>query len=174
MIVGGQGGGNTITGLRFEERVDLATVLMNIPSYSVSGNLVYFNGQVVANIYKKHKLYNDFLFPKGVDYRNIISKQLLPDQSIYVHRTNTLYVIEMKFQKTSGSVDEKLQTCDFKKKQYIKLLSPLNINVEYFYVLNDWFRKKEYKDTLDYIESVGCKYFYNEIPLDYIGLALSK
>ena len=31
----------------------------------------------------------------------------------------------------AGSVDEKLQTCDFKKKQYQKLLSQLNMEVQY-------------------------------------------
>lgn len=34
-------------------------------------------------------------------------------------------MIEYKFQKDAGSVDEKLQTCDLKKKQYKKLLSNL-------------------------------------------------
>lgn len=75
-----------------------------------------------------------------------------------------------KYQARSGSVDEKLQTCDFKKKQYTKLFKPLNIKVEYYYVLNDWFRKPEYEDVFEYIESVGCKYFIEELPLDEIGL----
>jgi hypothetical protein len=41
----------------------------------------------------------------------------------------------------AGSVDEKLQTCDFKRKQYLKLVQPLGIKVEYVYVLNDWFKQ---------------------------------
>jgi hypothetical protein len=82
----------------------------------------------------------------------------------------TIYIIEKKFQAGSGSVDEKLQTCDFKKKQYIKLFKPLNIKVEYYYVLNDWFRKPEYNDVFEYIESVGCKYFIEELPLEEVGL----
>ena len=83
---------------------------------------------------------------------------------------NTLYILELKFQEVAGSVDEKLQTCDFKNKQYCKLLAPLKIDVKYVYVLNDWFKKNEYKDVLSYVESVGCYYFFNEVPLAFFGL----
>ena len=55
----------------------------------------------------------------------IISKKLLPDDCIFVIINNTLFIIECKFQQVAGSVDEKLQTCDFKKKQYQKLLAKL-------------------------------------------------
>jgi hypothetical protein len=40
-----------------------------------------------------------------------------------------------------------------KKQQYTKLFKPLNIEVEYIYILNDWFHKTEYKDVLNYIGS---------------------
>ncbi len=76
----------------------------------------------------------------------------------------------MKHQEGGGSVDEKLQTCDFKKKQYKKLMAPLNIEVEYIYILDDWFRKPEYKDALDYIISVGCQYYFQYLPLYKLGL----
>ena len=95
----------------------------------------------------------------------IISKQLLPDDCIYVIVDNTIYIIECKFQQVAGSVDEKLQTCDFKKKQYQKLLSRANIEVEYVYLLSEWFKKPQYKDVLDYIISVRCQYYFEYIPL---------
>jgi hypothetical protein len=65
---------------------------------------------------------------------------------------------------------KKLQTCDFKKKQYQKLLSRANIEVEYIYLLSGWFIKPEYKDVLDYILSVHCYYFFEYIPLVKLGL----
>ena len=74
----------------------------------------------------------------------------------------------------AGSVDEKLQTCNFKKKQYKKLFSRLNIEVEYMYLLSDWFLHKSYKDVLDYIISVGCSYYFEYIPLDKLGLPIPK
>ena len=76
----------------------------------------------------------------------------------------------MKFQKVAGSVDEKLQTCDFKRKQYAKLMAPLNTEVEYIYILSEWFNKPPYKDVLDYIISVGCQYYFKYLPLQKLGL----
>ena len=89
---------------------------------------------------------------------------------IYVIVNNTVYILEVKHQEVGGSVDEKLQTCDFKKKQYTKLFSPLGINIEYCYYLSEWFKQDEYRDVKQYILDVGCRYFFDEIPLDYLGL----
>ncbi|MFC3868257.1 PD-(D/E)XK nuclease superfamily protein [Helicobacter equorum] len=85
---------------------------------------------------------------------------------------NTFFVIECKFQQVAGSVDEKLQTCDFKKKQYQKLLSSLNMEVGYVYLLSNCFQKPEYKDVLDYIISVNCRYYFEYIPLQVFGLPI--
>jgi hypothetical protein len=170
MIKGGKGGGKTITGLHFEKRASLKSVIKQINGYSIENNSVYFNDDKVAEVYTKNDIYKKLLEPRGIDYKKLISRKLLPDDSIFVLSKNTLFIIEIKFQETPGSVDEKLQTCDFKKKQYQKLMHPLNISVEYIYVLNDWFKKPEYKDVLDYIVSVGCKYYFNEIPLKDLGL----
>ena len=103
-----------------------------------------------------------------------ISKQLLPDNCIYVIINNTAFIIEVKHQEVAGSVDEKLQTCDFKKKEYTKLFSKLNYRVEYYYILDKWFLQDKYKDTLDYIISVGCKYYFNYIPLQELGLLVPE
>jgi len=54
------------------------------------------------------------------------------------------------------------------------LLSPLNIEVEYIYILSDWFKNPRYKDVLDYIHSVGCDYYFNYIPLKRLGLPVPK
>lgn len=165
----GTGGGSTITGLNFEKGRDILSILDKTDGYSVKGNTIFYLGKEVAHSYKKHGLYR-FLNSEGVDWTKYISKQLLPDEALYVIVNNTLFIIEMKFQEVAGSVDEKLQTCDFKKKQYKKLMAPLNIDVEYVYVLNDWFKKHQYKDTLDYVISVGCQYYFNYLPLQKLGL----
>lgn len=167
---GGKGGNKTLTGLRFESRVTLGKVLSSLSNYTVSEGTVYFKNKKVAEFYQKHKLYKNLLEPNNIDYSDIISKKLLPDEAILVIKDATLYIIEIKFQEVAGSVDEKLQTCDFKNKQYKKLLAPLSISVKYAYVLNDWFAKKEYKDVLAYVKSVGCYYFFNELPLGFLDL----
>jgi len=171
MIRGGKGGKTPLKhGLRFEKRTDFATVISKIPGYSVVGDSITFKGKDVAMLYKKNKLYAKLLVPMGIDYGKVISKKLLPDDAVLVLVNKTLFIVETKFQTVAGSVDEKLQTCDFKLKQYKKLVKPIGLNVKYVYVLNEWFKKKEYADVLSYIKSVGCDYFFYELPLGYLGL----
>ncbi len=134
MYKGGGGGGNTVTGLIYEGTVDLSAYLSEQKNYEVKDSEVLYKGEVVAYVFKKHEFYT-FLKANGVDWKQIISRKLLPDNCIYVIVNNTLYIIEVKNQNVGGSVDEKLQTCDFKRKQYIKLLSQLNIEVKYLYFL---------------------------------------
>ena len=49
-------------------------------------------------------------------------------------------------------------------------MSFLGIKVEYFYLLSDWFKEYKYTDVLNYINSVGCYYYFNSIPLSDLGL----
>ncbi len=165
----GVGGGNTITGLNFEREGDILELLKKQEGYTVKGHAIFYEGKEVAQSYRKNALYK-FLELKGVDYKKHLSKKLLPDEALYVIINNTLFIIEMKFQKVAGSVDEKLQTCDFKRKQYAKLMAPLNIEVEYIYILSEWFKAPGYKDVLDYIISVGCQYYFKYLPLQKLGL----
>lgn len=171
MQKGGIGGGHTITGLQFEGKVDLATFLSSQEKYKVmeNGDVIYKNQQI-AKVLKGHNFYKFLLEEFGINWNEHISRQLLPDDSIYVVTNNTIYIIECKFQQVEGSVDEKLQTCDFKKKQYQKLLSKTGIKVEYIYLLDDWFKQDKYRDTLNYIKEVGCDYYFNQIPLKKLGL----
>ena len=174
MIKGGRKGGSTITGLNFEKSRDINTLLKKTPGYEIkNNNQIFYKGKEVAHSYKKHGLYV-FLKKEGVDYKKHISKRLLPDEALFVITNNTIFVIEVKTQKVAGSVDEKLQTCDFKLKQYKKLFSTLNIEAEYIYILDEWFKRPEYKDTLDYIISVGCQYYFHYLPLHKLGLPVPK
>jgi len=172
MIEKGKGGGNTQTGLKFEKKIDILTLLSKTKGYSVSNDhVILYKNKEVARSFRKNGLYKYLEF-KGVDYKKIISKKWLPDEALFVIVKNTLFIIEIKFQKVGGSVDEKLQTCDFKKKIYKRLLAQLNIDVEYVYILSDWFRHPRYKDTLDYVISVGCEYYFEFLPLKRLGLPI--
>lgn len=175
MKLGGIGGGSTHTGLKFEDKVDFPKLLGKVPGYVLkpiagkAGTGVFYNDVLVARAFRKFGFY-DYLDELKIDWRSLLSKRLLPDDALIVIVRETLFIIEVKFQQVAGSVDEKLQTCDFKKKQYQKLLRGHEIKVEYVYVLNDWFKKPEYKDVLDYINSVNCHYKFNELPLAWLGL----
>ncbi|MBI2654356.1 hypothetical protein HYX02_06130 [Candidatus Woesearchaeota archaeon] len=174
MIKGGTGGSLTKSGLRFESRTDLKNLFSRINGYKINGNDLIFNDKLVAQLYKKHEFYKNFLSKLKVDWKTKISKKLIPDDSIFVISGKTIFIIEIKFQEVEGSVDEKLQTCDFKKRQYNRLLEGTGIGIEYVYVLNDWFNDPAYRDVLKYIKSVDCHYFFNELPLDFLGLPKSK
>lgn len=179
MKIGGLGGGNTLTGLNFEKKVDFNELLKMIPGYELrkvshkAGLGVFFENNLVARCFRKHDFYS-FLEEERVDWKHLISRKLLPDDALLVIVRETLFIIEVKYQQVAGSVDEKLQTCDFKRKQYLKLVASLGIKVEYVYVLSDWFKKPKYKDVLDYVNSVNCHYKFNELPLSWLGLPVKK
>lgn len=177
MIKGGKGGGNTTTGLHFEQRTDIKQLFEQIDGYEIknsankTGYEIWFKNEKLAYCFKKQELYR-FLEqePYNINWREHLSKRLEPDNALFVIVRDTLFIIEIKFQQVPGSVDEKLQTCDFKRKQYSKLVRNLGWRVEYVYVLNEWFKNPVYKDTLDYIHSMNCHYLFDEIPLKWLGL----
>lgn len=198
MKKGGIGGTNTKTGLAFELETDFPTFLSKQNGYSIenidyntvrkkSGEIIIgkklrehsfrwsikFLGEEVGQIFQQEGLYRFFNEIEGYDYTKIISSKLKPDEAIFVIRNNTVFIIEKKSQTGGGSVDEKLQTCDFKLKQYRKLFAPLNKEVKYYYLLDkEWFDNPAYKDVFDYIIDVGCGYYFNYIPLDVLGLPM--
>ena len=110
-----------------------------------------------------------YLEEQGVDL-TVNSDQLLPDDAFINIINRTIYIIEKKFQSVSGSVDEKLQTCLYKKRQYTKLARQMRYKLEYTYVLSGWFAKPKYADVLEFIEEVGCHYYFNELPLEFLEI----
>lgn len=165
----GGGARTNANGLHFEQTTDLNTALENV-GYRVDNGHIYNQNVEIGLSAPKHNIYKNFLEQKKINYKEINSKRWLPDEAFINYQNNTVYIIEKKFQNVSGSVDEKLPGCDFKKKEYEKLFNPLNYQVEFIYVFNDWFKQPKYKDILEYIKNVGCRYFYNEIPLNILGL----
>ena len=129
---------NTTTGLQFEEQVQVKNVGIDLTKY---------------------KLYK-YLEKNDINWKNLISKKLLPDEAYFNPETKEFNIYEKKFQQTAGSADEKPQTCAFKIHQFRKIGKALGAEkVTYTYLLSPWFAKPEYKDMLDYIKTVeGCDY----------------
>ncbi len=165
----GGGAQTNANGLLFEQTTSLKKALENA-GYNVYGVKVYNGNKLIGLSVPKNNIYSCFLEPNGIDYTYYNSKKWLPDECFIHLETKVAYIIEKKFQNCEGSVDEKLPGCHFKKIEYEKLFAPLNFQVEYLYVFNDWFLKDKYRDTLEYIEMTGCRFFFNEIPLDFLGL----
>ena len=183
MRKGGIGGANTLTGLAFEGLMDLSTFISMLNGYTLleSPNKkgkstyqdIFYKENLVGQVFQKYGLYN-FLESESVDWSTVWSKKILPDDALFVILNNKVFIIEKKYQETEGSVDEKLQTCDFKKKQYKKLFALLNIDVEYVFILSKWYTAPKYKDSLDYVISVGCHYYFDYIPFNIFGLPLPE
>jgi hypothetical protein len=164
----GGGSQTNLNGLKFEQETSLYDILISNDFIIKDDYKVFKGGTLIGYYVPKHNLYKYFLQMHGIAWENFISKKMLPDDAIFIIAKNTMFILEKKFQSTSGSVDEKLQTCDFKLKQYKKLFALISINTKYTYILNDWFKQDSYKDMLDYILASGCNYFYNEIPHDFL------
>ncbi|WP_288758912.1 PD-(D/E)XK nuclease superfamily protein [uncultured Veillonella sp.] len=171
----GGGAQTNVNGLRFEQNTLLDEALQEI-GFEVREYHVYNGDKKIGMSVPKHKLYTIFFRKVHIDYKKYNSKRWLPDECFINEEQKTAYIIEKKYQNRAGSVDEKLPGCDFKKKEYEKLFHALDpqYKVEYLYVFNNWFTKESYKDVLEYITSVGCHYFFNEIPLAFLGLQSDK
>lgn len=118
------GGANTNrNGLEFERGTDLREAFKEHPRYKLLGDSIIDRATdlKVGTLFEKNKLYKNLLEAHSVDYTQIVSKKLLPDDALLVG--GTLHIIEKKYQAGAGSVDEKLQTCHFKLRQYTKLLA---------------------------------------------------
>lgn len=165
----GGGAQTNINGLHFEQTTSLNNLLEE-RGFKVSECKVTIENKLIGMSVPKRNIYNKFLVPRGIDYKNYNSKGWEPDEAFINLLNNRVYIIEKKFQKCSGSVDEKLPNCHFKKLEYQKLFTPLQFKVEFVYVLSDWFKNPQYKDVLEYIEMMGCYYYFNTLPLELLGL----
>lgn len=129
---------NTQSGLEFENRVSMPKSGVDV---------------------SKYKLYQ-YLQEHNIDWRDILSKKLLPDEAYYNEETKEFTIYEKKFQAVNGSADEKPQTSGFKIWEFQKIGKALGAKkTTYTYIFNEWFSKPEYKDMLEYIKTVeGCDY----------------
>lgn len=156
-------------GLLFEKKTSLKKALEENDFFVNKSGDIYKGDEFIGKSIGQTKMYR-FLSSKGVDYKKINSKQYRPDEALLNNRNKTVYIIEKKFQSTSGSVDEKLQTCEFKKMIFQRLFEKIGYKVEYIYVLSDWFKQPSYNDVLEFIKDKGCDYYYNEIPLNRLNI----
>lgn len=164
------GGANTNkNGLLFEQTTSLVNSLSTF-GFTVTNDEVFSEGKFLGYTYNKYNFYSKFLSKKGINYEDYNSKQWLPDDVFINELNKTVYIIEKKFQNSSGSVDEKLATFQFKIYEYKKLVEPINYKIQYIYLLSDWFNQPKYKDYFDYMKLNNCPYYFNELPLKSIGL----
>ena len=167
-------GGGSLTnehGLLYEEYTDLleAVIKAGYDTKIQKTCVEVYNGlEKVGLITKKNHFYKTFEHLDKNQWKQYVSKRLFPDDVFINLDKKTVFIIEKKFQMGTGSVDEKLQTVDFKIKEYKKLLPEWEI--KFIYILSDFFKKDCYRDVFDYIKSVGGDFYFNSLPLEDIGL----
>jgi len=165
MVKNGKGGANTNkNGLEYESKVDIEKEIKKISKMNKKYKDVYEYSINNNNyIYTKKHGFNRYLEEEfNIIQKDILSKQLLPDNLVINLTKKEFRFIEVKYQNVSGSTDEKIQTCGFKLRQFNKLLKPLGFKVTYTYILNEWFQKDRYKDDLEYIKECGGDYYFNK------------
>ncbi len=155
----GAGGAKTnANGLQYEELTDLSSE---------------FDSEKTV----KHKLFNEIFF-KNIDKKYISTKQSNvfkymnnkidksvnrghgcknPDECFIYEDTNTIFIIEKKFQQVGGSVCEKIQTAPFKIWAYKRTFP--NYKIVYIYCLSDWF-KINCKAELEYLKENNINVFW--------------
>jgi len=132
-------------------------------SHATQGELeVFFKASV-------HKL---FFEPRGVKTADYFSARLEPDTAIYSPKTKTLTIIEKKQQNTTGSVAEKLQTCDYKMLYYSTLCSPIKVKVDLIWQLGPYFEQQQVglRSVFEYMNSKGSRYFFGHIPVSELKI----
>ena len=130
----GGGAQTNANGLNFERDTSLDEALISA-GYNIENGYVYDKeNNLIGLSIPKNNLYKNFLEKEKIDYKKYNSKKWLPDEAFLNNKTKTIYIIEKKYQECSGSVDEKLPNCDFKKKEYEKLCNPIEIKVNYMFI----------------------------------------
>lgn len=153
----GAGGSNTNkNGLSYEERTCLDDKI-NILQHLKDSKVITFceNGKQFiqtnkSNLFKCMEKHMDKSIKKAHGCKN-------PDECYIDPLSNTMFIIEKKFQQCSGSVCEKIQTPDFKVWQYSRTFP--NYTIIYMYCLSDWF-KENCKAELEYLTYKQIHYFW--------------
>lgn len=152
----GAGGANTnATGLVYEALTDLKSM------YTREGDDVIFHGYT-----KRFKCLNKAKLFKDIPRNTAVApmhgcKQ--PDESYINMEDSRMIIIEKKFQQTSGSVCEKIQTGDAKRYNYKKMFP--TFDVHYIYCLSDWFMTN-CSAELEYLSDRDIPVFWGSDP-DY-------
>ena len=169
MKKGGIGGANTKTGIIFEKNTDLSDEINKYKDFKTLNDEVFYKEKKIAILCKQHKIYKTLCQKLDINWENILSQKLLPDEAIFFNKEMRCVIIEKKYQTGPGSVEEKLQTCEFKLSQYKRLLEPSGVLVELIYVINkSWFDNPRFRDVLQFMKKKNCPYYFDTIPLDAI------
>lgn len=179
------GGGKqtNINGLSYEKDTDFLDIIVKQTNLVVKeieskktiksrAAEIYKSNKLIGYFFEQDSIYREFFKPRKYDYKKEVKYSLLKPDSVFVNEiSKTVYIIEKKYQEGTGSVDEKIQTCDYKKNYfYAPKFKKLGYKTEFFYLLSPFYDAEKYSNVFSYIKQKGCRYFFNVIPLKEFGL----
>lgn len=187
------GGGNqtNINGLAFENSTSLIDAINKHPGLEIRNeNEVWRRNEKIGLVFqpkgksKTNTQFYDYLKSNmQIDAKAMLSKLIHPDKVFFNIKQERFYVIECKYQKSGGSVDEKLQTFPYKRAvlNYLFFISNRSEDVEYVYVLNSSYFAKpvakgpmkdalSFQEVFQYIREHGSNYYFDTIPLNKLGI----
>lgn len=200
---GGIGGANTNkSGLKFEHDTDLATSINTylydeyklIPHEFKDVESLPFQGSTspvydlirlkddyfVGVITNQNQFYN--VLKDSYDLENVNHKNWKPDECFFNFETNTVYIVEKKWQQRSGSVDEKMFGFVNKRRLYQNNFNQLKdepkptvefcalFNSSWWLNGNDGKNEKNYQDYFDNLRIDGIKIFFDKYEYWWFGL----
>lgn len=154
----GAGGSNTNkNGLPYEELTDLSDKF-EIISIDNKSKLIKFKNNINIDFVTGKK--SDLFKIMENNMNNAIEKAhgcKCPDEFYIDFVRKLIFILEKKFQQTSGSVCEKIQTGYFKKMHYNKLFP--DYEVVYIYCLSEWY-KDNCKSEIEHLEEINIPVFW--------------
>ena len=206
MKTNGTGGAETSkTGLSFEKQTDLAYKiqqdlknkyqLVAIPIKSKVGafSVIRISDQTKVGILTKQMGFYDVLAILNKqsqinnindisNIQNINSKKWKPDEVFFNLEKNTVFIVEKKWQKEAGSVDEKLLGFGNKRRLYQNIFNQSakepKVSVQFCALFNRaWWldgnrgkNEKTYQDYFDTLRMDGIKIFFDNYEYWWFGL----
>lgn len=203
MKKGGIGGANTNkSGLKFEHDTDLATSIntylsddYRLVEHEFQTNIKLPKPESTAPVFdlirkkdnykvgiitNQYQFYNVLKDHYGVE--NINHKDWKPDECFFNFETNTVYIVEKKWQQRAGSVDEKMFGFVNKRRLYQNNFNQMEKEpkptVEFCALFNSsWWLKgnkgkneKNYQDYFDNLRIDGIKIFFDNYEYWWFGL----
>lgn len=201
MKKGGVGGANTNRGgLAFERSTDLVAriqrdlneiydvrqISIAQPVIKTAKGSVYeiikkSTGNTVGIITKQMQFYN-VMYNNYQGLENQNHKKWKPDEAFFNFETNTVYIVEKKWQQSTGSVDEKIFGFVNKRRLYQNNFNHLSkepkptvefsalFNKDYWVDGNKGRNEASYADYFDNLRIDGVKIFFDEYDYWWFGL----
>lgn len=179
----GTGGANTNkSGLPFEKDKAFSSYVSMLNGYRIelmenpkksatAAYRVYREDKLIGKIVPKARFYEFLQDELKITITN--SKKWQPDEAFIHYESMTVYIVEKKYQKGAGSVDEKILGFGNKRRLYQRLLDQVSptYSVNFVFIGNsEYWGNDKFKDSFEMLRRDGIKIMLDEYDMKYFGL----